>query len=37
VVDNLSTLRLIGSISKTDIMLYLAGKQTAQKQPASGL
>jgi CIC family chloride channel protein len=36
VVDNLTTLRLIGSISKTDIMLYLAGKQTAQKQPGSG-
>jgi CIC family chloride channel protein len=35
VVDDLSTLRLIGSISKTDIMLYLAGKQTAQKQPGS--
>jgi CBS domain-containing protein len=26
VVDNLSTQRLIGSISKTDIMLHLAGK-----------
>jgi chloride channel protein, CIC family len=37
VVDSLSTLHLIGSISKTDIMLYLAGKQTAQKQPGSGL
>jgi chloride channel protein, CIC family len=35
VVESLSTLRLIGSISKTDIMLYLAGKQTAQKQPGS--
>jgi len=35
VVDDLTTLRLIGSISKTDIMLYLAGKQTAQKQPGS--
>jgi chloride channel protein, CIC family len=35
VVDDLSTLRLVGSISKTDIMLYLAGKQTAQKQPGS--
>jgi chloride channel protein, CIC family len=35
VVDDLSTLRLIGSISKTDIMLYLAGKQTAQKQPGA--
>jgi chloride channel protein, CIC family len=35
VVDDLSTLRLIGSISKTDIMLYLAGKRTAQKQPGS--
>jgi chloride channel protein, CIC family len=35
VVDDLTTLRLIGSISKTDIMLYLAGKQTAQKQPES--
>jgi CBS domain-containing protein len=31
VVDNLSTLRLIGSISKTDIMLYLAGKQNASQ------
>src|SRR6267378_1011097 len=35
VVDDLSTLRLIGSISKTDIMLYLAGKQTAQRRPGS--
>jgi CBS domain-containing protein len=35
VVDNLSTVRLIGSISKTDIMLYLAGKQKAQKQPGT--
>ena len=26
VVDNLSSQRLIGSISKTDIMLHLAGK-----------
>jgi CIC family chloride channel protein len=30
VVDNLSTLRLIGSISKTDIMLHLAGKQSSK-------
>jgi len=30
VVDNLDTRRLIGSISKTDIMLYLAGKQSSQ-------
>jgi CBS domain-containing protein len=27
VVDNLVAQHLIGSISKTDIMLYLAGKQ----------
>jgi chloride channel protein, CIC family len=27
VVDNLDANRLIGSISKTDIMLFLAGKQ----------
>jgi CBS domain-containing protein len=26
VVDNLATQRLIGSISKTDIMLHIAGK-----------
>jgi CIC family chloride channel protein len=30
VVDNLSTQRLIGSISKTDIMLHLAGKVRAK-------
>jgi CIC family chloride channel protein len=30
VVDNLNTHRLIGSISKTDIMLHLAGKQSSQ-------
>src|SRR5580693_7110903 len=30
VVDNLSSLRLIGSISKTDIMLHLAGKQSSK-------
>jgi CBS domain-containing protein len=27
VVDNLTSQRLIGTISKTDIMLHLAGKQ----------
>jgi hypothetical protein len=30
VVDDLDSCRLIGSISKTDIMLYLAGKQSAK-------
>src|SRR6266404_2481567 len=30
VVENFSTLRLIGSISKTDIMLHLAGKESSQ-------
>jgi CIC family chloride channel protein len=30
VVDNLSSRRLIGSISKTDIMLHLAGKQSSK-------
>jgi chloride channel protein, CIC family len=30
VVDDLSSGRLIGSISKTDIMLHLAGKQRSQ-------
>lgn len=30
VVDNLSSRRLIGSISKTDIMLHLAGKQSSR-------
>jgi CIC family chloride channel protein len=30
VVDDLVSCRLIGSISKTDIMLYLAGKQSAK-------
>jgi hypothetical protein len=36
VVDNLTRVALVGSISKADIMLYLAGKQTAQKKPESG-
>jgi CIC family chloride channel protein len=30
VVDDLNSCRLIGSISKTDIMLYLAGKQSTK-------
>jgi CBS domain-containing protein len=30
VVDDLNSCRLIGSISKTDIMLYLAGKESAK-------
>jgi chloride channel protein, CIC family len=30
VVDDLDSCRLIGSISKTDIMLYLAGKESAK-------
>jgi CIC family chloride channel protein len=30
VVDNLSSRRLIGSISKTDIMLHLAGKKSSK-------
>ena len=35
VVENFSTLRLIGSISKTDIMLHLAGKESSQTTPGS--
>jgi CIC family chloride channel protein len=35
VVENFSTLRLIGSISKTDIMLHLAGKESSQTTPES--
>jgi CIC family chloride channel protein len=35
VVENFSTLRLIGSISKTDIMLHLAGKESSQTAPGS--
>jgi chloride channel protein, CIC family len=34
VVDDLDSCRLIGSISKTDIMLYLAGKQSAKGKGA---
>jgi CIC family chloride channel protein len=34
VVDDLDSGRLIGSISKTDIMLYLAGKQSSQMKGA---
>jgi chloride channel protein, CIC family len=30
VVDNLTSRRLIGTVSKTDIMLHLAGKQTSK-------
>ena len=30
VVDDLSSCRLIGSISKTDIILHLAGKQRSK-------
>jgi chloride channel protein, CIC family len=35
VVENFSTLRLIGSISKTDIMLHLAGKESSQTTPGA--
>jgi CIC family chloride channel protein len=35
VVENFSTLRLIGSISKTDIMLHLAGKESSQTTAGS--
>ena len=35
VVENFSTLRLIGSISKTDIMLHLAGKESLQTTPGA--
>jgi chloride channel protein, CIC family len=35
VVENFSTLRLIGSISKTDIMLHLAGKESSQTTPGT--
>jgi chloride channel protein, CIC family len=35
VVENFSTLRLIGSISKTDIMLHLAGKESSQTAPGA--
>jgi len=35
VVENFSTLRLIGSISKTDIMLHLAGKESLQTTPGT--
>src|SRR5262249_21374523 len=34
VVDDLASGRLIGSISKTDIMLYLAGKQSTKVKGA---
>src|SRR5260221_569040 len=35
VVENFSTLRLIGSISQTDIMLHLAGKESLQTTPGA--
>jgi hypothetical protein len=34
VVDNLIAQNLIGSISKTDIMLYLAGKESSSAAKA---